>query len=97
MSIQQAVVTVLIVAMVVGVPFMALAVRFSLKPLVDAWIRLREAQMTSPTELRLLRERVAYLEQVLELHGLTDRRLPSLTQPGTPERLPSGLVDRERV
>jgi hypothetical protein len=97
MSTQEAVVVVLVVAMVIGLPFMGLTIRFALKPLVDAWLRLREAQLSTPSEVLLLRERVAHLERVLEMHGLVERRLPSLVQPSAPEPLPSGLVNRERV
>lgn len=95
MLVQEAVVIVLVVAMVVGLPFLGLTLRFALKPMVEAWIRVRESQHAS-AEVQLLRDRVAHLERVLELNGLMDRR-PALIQPVAPERLPSGLVDRERV
>ncbi|MFP2909329.1 hypothetical protein ACLESD_30665 [Pyxidicoccus sp. 3LFB2] len=97
MEATEAIVSVLIVAMTIGIPFAGLTLRFSLKPLVDAFIRLREAQL-GVTDTALLRERVAYLEKVLEAHGLLDERHPLLRQ-GTPERLPSHapLKDRERV
>lgn len=97
MEITEAVVTVLIVGMVLGIPFAGLTLRFSLKPLVEAFIRLREAQL-GVTDTALLRERVAYLEKVLETQGLLDERQPLLRQ-GTAERLPSNvpLKDRERV
>lgn len=96
--VTEAVTTVLIVGMVLGIPLAGLTLRFSLKPLVDAFIRMREAQL-GVTDSALLRERIAYLERVLEAHGLMDERnlLPSRT--GTPERLTSSvpLKDRERV
>ncbi|WP_164017422.1 hypothetical protein [Pyxidicoccus trucidator] len=93
----EAIVTVLIVAMTIGIPFAGLTLRFSLKPLVEAFIRLREAQL-GVTDTALLRERVAHLERVLEAHGLLDERHPMLRQ-GSSEHLPSGvpLKDRERV
>lgn len=97
MEMTDAVVTVLIVGMVLGIPFAGLTLRFSLKPLVEAFIRLREAQL-GISDTALLRERVAHLERVLEAHGLMDAH--SLTvRPGLPERLPSSvpLKDRERV
>ena len=97
MELTEAVVTVLIVGMVLGIPFAGLTLRFSLKPLVEAFIRLREAQL-GVTDTALLRERVAHLERVLEAHGLMDAQSLTL-RPGLPERLPSSvpLKDRERV
>ncbi|QSQ22585.1 hypothetical protein JY651_47035 [Pyxidicoccus parkwayensis] len=94
----ESITTILVVGMVVGIPMLGLTVRFSLKPLVDAFIRLREAQLGS-TDTVLLRERVAYLERVLEAHGLLDERQILPSRQGTPERLPSNvpLKDRERV
>lgn len=96
MGIHEAVVTVLVVAMVLGIPLMGLTIRFALKPLVEAWIRLREAQIAPSTEVLQLRERVAHLERVLESHGMTERRVSSFVE-GTPERLPPNLPGRERV
>ncbi|MCP3139523.1 hypothetical protein [Pyxidicoccus xibeiensis] len=99
METTEAVVTVLIVAMTIGIPFAGLTLRFSLKPLVDAFIRLREVQLgVGSGDAALLRERVAYLERVLEAHGLMDERLPP-SRLGAPERLPASvnLKDRERV
>jgi hypothetical protein len=96
MSTQEAIVSIVIVAMVIGVPFLGLTLRFALKPMVEAWIRVRESQHTS-AEVQILRDRVAHLERVLELNGLMDRRASTLIQPVSTERLPNGLVDRERV
>jgi hypothetical protein len=98
MELTDAVVTVLIVGMVLGIPLAGLTLRFSLKPLVEAFIRLREAQL-GVSDTALLRERVAHLERVLEAHGLLDGRHPVSLNPGAPERLASGLPlkDRERV
>ncbi len=95
-EVTQSVTIVLIVAMTVGIPFLGLTLRFSLKPLVEAFIRLREAQL-GVSEVAVLKQRVAVLEQVLEAHGLMDERrgLPVHSQ----ERLPASLQlkDRERV
>ncbi|XXF79591.1 hypothetical protein P2318_07490 [Myxococcaceae bacterium GXIMD 01537] len=96
MSVQEAVVVVLVVAIVVGVPFMALSLRICVK-LVDAWIRLKEAQIAPSAEVNLLRERVAHLERVLERHGLMEHRLVAPSQPLMPERLPGVIPERERV
>ena len=95
MSTQEAIVSIVIVAMVIGLPMLGLTIRFALRPVMEAWMRVRETQQSS-AEVQMLRDRVAHLERVLELNGMMDRR-PSLIQPVTPERLPSGLVDRERV
>ncbi|QDE93168.1 hypothetical protein BHS06_31610 [Myxococcus xanthus] len=96
MDVTEGIVTFLITAMVVGVPLFGLTLRFSLKPLVEAFIRLKESQHGG-MEVRLLRERVAHLERVLEAHGLMDDHLS--LRPGAPERLPAvaPLKDRERV
>lgn len=101
MELTEAVVTVLIVAMVIGVPLLGLTLRFSLKPLVEAFIRLREAQLgvSSGSEVALLKARVAQLELVLESHGLMDERRGLSLHSSSPERLPAGVPvkDRERV
>jgi hypothetical protein len=96
MSTQEAIVSIVVVAMVIGVPFLGLTLRFALKPMVEAWIRVRESQHTS-AEVQILRDRVAHLERVLELNGLMDRRASTLIQPVSTEPRPNGLVDRERV
>lgn len=98
MDVTEGIVISLITAMVVGVPLFGLTLRFSLKPLVDAFIRLKETQHGG-MEVRLLRERIAHLERVLEAHGLMDDHLSLSLRPGAPERLPAvaPLKDRERV
>ncbi|MBZ4416065.1 hypothetical protein [Myxococcus sp. RHSTA-1-4] len=98
MDTTEAVVTVLIVTMTIGIPVAGLTLRFSLKPLVEAFIRMREVQLGASDTL-LLRERVAHLERVLEAHGLLDARQPLSLHQGPSERLPAGvpLKDRERV
>lgn len=100
MQTQEAIVTILVTAMVVGIPFLGLTMRFALKPLVDAWLRVREAQVhgASSSDLEALRARVAHLEHMLDLHGLLER--PSLARSNSemPERLPTvARIDRERV
>ncbi len=98
MDLTEGIFIFLITAMVVGVPLFGLTLRFSLKPLVEAFIRLKEAQYGG-AEVRLLRERVARLERVLEAHGLVDEHAPLSLRAGAPERLPAvtSLKDRERV
>ncbi|NVJ07918.1 hypothetical protein HUW63_22085 [Myxococcus sp. AM001] len=98
MDVTEAIIKFLITAMVVGVPLFGLTLRFSLNPLVEAFIRLKESQHGG-MEVRLLRERVAHMERLLEAHGLMDDHLPVSLRPGAPERLPavSPLKDRERV
>ncbi|WIG93311.1 hypothetical protein [Myxococcus sp. SDU36] len=98
MDVTEGIVMFLITAMVVGVPLFGLTLRFSLKPLVEAFIRLKEAQHGG-MEVRLLRERVAHLERVLEVHGLMDDPLPRALRSSAPEHLPAvaSLKGRERV
>jgi hypothetical protein len=91
----QAIVVVMVVGMTCGIPLLGLTLRFSLKPVVEAFIRLREAQLGSP-QFQQLRDRVAYLEREMELRGLLER------PPVTPlQQLPSTSLaplakDRER-
>lgn len=95
METTEAVVTILVVGMTLGIPLLGLTLRFSLKPLVEAFIRLREAQMGS-AQMQALHDRVAHLEHQLELHGLLDRIPTKPLQDFAPEQLPSLTKDRER-
>lgn len=97
-DIAESITTVLVVAMVVGIPMVGITLRLSLKPLIEAFIRLREAQL-GVSDNAMLRERVAHLERVLEAHGLMEERPLPASRMGTPERLPPGIIvkDRERV
>ena len=95
MQTTEAIVTVLVVGMTIGIPLMGLTLRFSLKPLVEAFIRLREAQLGMP-QIQQLRDRVEYLERQLELRGMMDRPTTSLQQLA-PEHLPLVTKDRERI
>ncbi|AGC48551.1 hypothetical protein MYSTI_07279 [Myxococcus stipitatus DSM 14675] len=96
----EATVAVLITAMVLGIPLFGLTIRFSLKPVMEAFIRLREAQMGSNSaETARLAARVARLEGILDSHGITEEVRSSLSlSSGAPERvLGSPVKDRERV
>ncbi|MDY7232144.1 hypothetical protein [Hyalangium rubrum] len=95
MSETEALVAVMTVGMVCGVPILGLTLRFSLKPLVDAYIRLREAQLAS-SQMEQLRERVAYLERELERRGLMERPPAIVSQLSMPESVALQLKDRER-
>lgn len=53
-------------ALILGVPALALSLRFALKPLVEAWARLKEAQHADPQELALFRREMELLDQRLE-------------------------------
>jgi hypothetical protein len=80
---------VFIVGIVVGIPMMAFSVRFALKPVVDAWLKIRESSLRPAppppaAELEALKLRVAALEAVWE------HRLGSGTLKPT---LPTQLVD----
>jgi hypothetical protein len=95
MQVTEAIVSVLVVGMTCGIPLLGLTIRFSLKPLVEAFIRLREAQLAAP-QLELLRERVAHLERELELRGLMSHPSATSLQQLAPEHLPLPK-DRERI
>jgi hypothetical protein len=96
MDATEAFVVVMVVGMTCGIPLLGLTLRFSLKPLVEAYIRLREAQIAS-NQIEGLRQRVAYLERELEVRGLLDRPASSALQLSAPEHLPAPVKDRERV
>lgn len=96
MTTTEAIVIVMVVGMTCGIPLLGLTIRFSFKPLVEAFIRLREAQLAA-SQLPMLRERVAYLERQLELHGLVDRSPSAPLQQIAPEHLSSVTKDRERI
>jgi hypothetical protein len=95
MEATEAFVVVMVVGMTCGIPLLGLTIRFSLKPLVEAYMRLREAQIAN-TQLEGLRQRVSYLERELELRGLPDRASPPTLQLSAPEHLPVPVKDRER-
>ncbi|WP_224364499.1 hypothetical protein [Hyalangium versicolor] len=92
----EAITVVLIVGMTCGIPLLGLTLRFSLKPLVEAFIRLREAQLGA-SQVQQLQARVDYLERQLELRGLMDRAPSTSLQQLAPEHLPIVTKDRERI
>ncbi|MBU8898976.1 hypothetical protein DRW03_25340 [Corallococcus sp. H22C18031201] len=96
MSTQEAVLSMFVVATVLGIPLLGLTLRFSIKPFVDAWLRLRASQSHTPAgEMEALRARIVHLEHVLDVHGLLER--PSQVSRSTSE-LPSHVsAPRERV
>jgi hypothetical protein len=96
MTPTEAIAVVMIVGITCGIPLTGLTIRFALKPLVEAFIRLREAQLAAP-QIQMLRERVASLERQLELHGLADRAPSVPLQQIAPEHLPAVTKDRERI
>ncbi len=85
MEITEAVVTVLVVGITVGLPMSALCLRFALKPTVEAWLKLRESYVRQPsppaqTEVEALKLRVAALEAVWETRlgaGTLEPRQPA--------------------
>jgi hypothetical protein len=93
MSTTEAFVAVMVVGMTCGIPLLGLTIRFSFKPLVEAYIRLREAQLGS-SQLQSLQQRVAYLERELELLRLTERTPSPALQLSAPEHLPVPSKDR---
>jgi len=96
METTEAVVVIMVVGMTCGIPLLGLTIRFSLKPLVEAFIRLREAQLGT-AQLQALRDRVVHLERQLELHGMLDRIPSTPLQQIAPEHLPAVTKDRERI
>ena len=93
MDATEAFVVVMVVGMTCGIPLLGLTIRFSLKPLVEAYMRLREAQLASP-HVQSLHQRVAYLERELELLRLTERSSSTALQLSAPEHLPEASKDR---
>ena len=61
-------VAVLIFGGAVLAPVLALSVRFALKPVVEAWVRIRQEGGASSKELAMQERRMALLEQ--EIHSL---------------------------
>ena len=59
---------VLLMGGAVLVPVVALSVRFALKPVVDAWVRIRQETGGSTREMAMQDRRMALLEQ--EIQGL---------------------------
>ena len=60
-------VAVFITTLVVGIPLFGLTLRLSVKPLVEAWARMRAQERGGSTsELEALKLRVAALEAVFE-------------------------------
>ncbi|WP_224243437.1 hypothetical protein [Hyalangium gracile] len=97
MEATEAIVTIMVVGMTCGIPLLGLTIRFSLKPLVEAFIRLREAQLGAP-QIQQLKDRVAYLERQLELRGMLDHPVATSTlQQLAPEHLPVAQKERERI
>jgi len=93
MTPTEAFMVVMVVGMTCGIPLLGLTLRFSLKPLVEAYIRLREAQIASH-QMQALNQRVAYLERELELLRLPERTPSSALQLSAPEHLPVPSKDR---
>ncbi len=96
MTTAEAIAVVMVVGITCGIPLTGLTIRFALKPMVEAFFRLREAQLAS-SQIPVLRDRIAYLERQLELHGLTDRAPSVSLQQFAPEQLPAVTKDRERI
>lgn len=89
----EAVTTVMVVGMLLGIPLLGITVRISIRPMVDAWVRLREAQARPVNEVEGLKLRVAALEAILEAKGM----LPGALDPvalGTPVDLLPPRVKR---
>ena len=85
MDTTEAIMTVMVVGMVVGIPMMAVSVRLALKPMVEAWTRLREAETrrpaTSAAELEAVKLRLAALEAIWEQRLGAGTLQPTVTPP----------------
>lgn len=83
MSITEAVVAVLVVSICVGLPVLGFTLRFALKPVLDAYVALKQAAPRRSDEVEALRLRVAALEAVWE-HRLGAGTLEAPAQPVIP-------------
>lgn len=99
MQATEAIMVVMVVGMTIGIPAMALSLRFALKPLVEAWVRLKEANAlgASHAELAALRERVTYLERLLDVRGTDPLRHSDVLGRGEPVMLPPMVNPREKA
>ncbi len=88
MNVTEGVVAVLTTSIVIGLPMLALTLRFALKPVLDAYLKLKESNVRPVPELESLRMRVAALEAVWE------KRLGGGTL--EPTALPANTVERVR-
>lgn len=89
MNVTEAVVAVLVVGICVGLPVLGITLRFALKPALDAYSSLKQAQPRRNDEVEALRMRVAALEAVWE------RRLGAGNPDATPAR-PVVALERMR-
>jgi len=86
MSNTEAVVAVLTVGMVIGLPMFAFVLRFALKPVIDAYVALKQTPQRSD-EVDALKMRVAALEAVWQ------RRLGG----GTLDAAKPGVMPVDRI
>jgi uncharacterized membrane protein len=92
MNAVTAVAVVVIIAMVVGIPLLGVTLRLSIKPLVEAWLRLRERQSAGASiEVEALKLRVAALEAMLESQDLLG---PTSERRGLEQRSTGRLIDK---
>jgi hypothetical protein len=94
MEMTEAVTIVMVVGMTCGIPLLGLTLRFCVKPVLEAYVRLRELQTQTP-QVQSLLERVTYLERKLELRELMERSIPTSVQPLSTEA-PAALVKQEQ-
>ena len=62
MTLTEAVVTVLVVGICVGLPVFGLTLRFAFKPVLEAWVSLKPSFRAPSDELEALKVRVAAVE-----------------------------------
>lgn len=56
----------LLAGVLLGVPIIAFSMRFALKPLVEAYIRLKETQQGGTGELPIIKQQLALVDQRLQ-------------------------------
>ena len=65
MDTTEALLTLAVVTMTVGIPLMGLTLRYSLKPLVEAYVRVKEAHSGDRGDrIRALESRITMLERL---------------------------------
>lgn len=70
MPVTDAVVVVTVVALVVGIPLFGLTLRLAVRPLVDAYVRVREVQLGRTADIDRLSARIEHLERILVANGV---------------------------
>lgn len=65
----EAMVVVMVVGVVVSIPLFGLTLRFAVKPVVDAYVRVREVHAAHAADVDRLSARIEQLERILRVRG----------------------------